>query len=95
MAAVPPLKTLIAGFYAALGRRDAAPMIACYHADATFSDPVFPDLDRARAQYTAATRADPSHLQAGAKLRNLTATKAAKAESESGLFGRIFRRRDS
>ena len=53
------------------------------------------DIDRARAQYTAATRADPSHLQAGAKLRNLTATKAAKSESESGLFGRIFRRRDS
>ena len=53
------------------------------------------DLDRARAQYTAATRADPGHLQAGAKLRNLAATKAAKSESESGLFGRIFRRRDS
>ena len=48
-----------------------------------------------KAQYTAATRADPGHLQAGAKLRNLAATKVAKSESESGLFGRIFRRRDS
>jgi ketosteroid isomerase-like protein len=36
---------LIEVFYAALGRRDAATMIACYAADARFSDPVFPDLD--------------------------------------------------
>lgn len=53
------------------------------------------DLDRARAQYTAAAREDPNHLQAGAKVRNLAAAKAVKAEAESGLFGRIFRRRDS
>ena len=53
------------------------------------------DLDRARAQFTAATREDPGHLQAGARLRNLNASKPAKNESESGLFGRIFRRRDS
>lgn len=52
------------------------------------------DLDRARAQYTAATREDPNHLHAGAKLRNLSASKAPKGEGESGLFGRIFRRRD-
>jgi ketosteroid isomerase-like protein len=38
---------MIGRFYAALGRRDAATMIACYHPDANFSDPVFPRLDRA------------------------------------------------
>jgi ketosteroid isomerase-like protein len=38
---------LIARFYDALGRRDAATMIACYAPDATFSDPVFPALDAA------------------------------------------------
>jgi ketosteroid isomerase-like protein len=38
---------LIARFYAALGRRDAAAMIACYHPKASFSDPVFPELDAA------------------------------------------------
>lgn len=53
------------------------------------------ELDRARAQYTAAVREDPNHLQAGAKLRNLNSTKSAAGEAESGLFGRIFRRRDS
>jgi len=37
---------LIERFYAALGRRDAQTMIACYHRDATFGDPVFPALDR-------------------------------------------------
>ena len=36
---------LIARFYDALARRDAAAMAACYHPQATFSDPVFPDLD--------------------------------------------------
>ena len=36
---------LIARFYAALDRHDAAPMIACYAPEATFSDPVFPRLD--------------------------------------------------
>jgi tetratricopeptide (TPR) repeat protein len=53
------------------------------------------DLDRARAQYTAATREDPNHLQAGAKLRHLNSSRPAKGETESGLFGRIFRRRDA
>lgn len=53
------------------------------------------DLDRARVQYAAALREDPNNLQAGAKFRSLTAPKTPKAEAESGLFGRIFRRRDS
>jgi tetratricopeptide (TPR) repeat protein len=53
------------------------------------------DFDRARAQYTAATREDPNHLQAGAKLRNLNSARKDRPETDSGLFGRIFRRRDS
>ena len=32
-------------FYAAFALRDAAGMLACYHPDMTFSDPVFPALD--------------------------------------------------
>lgn len=52
------------------------------------------DLERARAQFTAAVREDPNHLQATAKVRLLSATKQARPEAESGLFGRIFRRRD-
>jgi ketosteroid isomerase-like protein len=36
---------LIERFYAAFARRDAAGMIACYHAQVTFSDPVFTALD--------------------------------------------------
>ncbi|HET7097240.1 MAG TPA: nuclear transport factor 2 family protein [Casimicrobiaceae bacterium] len=46
-AARHPNAALIARFYDALGRRDAATMIACYAPDATFSDPVFPALDAA------------------------------------------------
>ena len=47
-AAVPhPNAVLIERFYDALGRRDAASMIACYAPEATFSDPVFLDLDAA------------------------------------------------
>ena len=46
-AAPHPNAALIARFYDALGRRDAATMIACYAPDATFSDPVFPSLDAA------------------------------------------------
>jgi ketosteroid isomerase-like protein len=42
-----PNAELIARFYAAFGRRDAAAMNICYHPAATFSDPVFPDLDHA------------------------------------------------
>ena len=40
-----PNAKLIARFYEALGRHDAAAMIACYAPDARFSDPVFPRLD--------------------------------------------------
>ena len=36
---------LIERFYAAFGCRDAPGMLACYHHDVTFSDPVFPALD--------------------------------------------------
>lgn len=35
---------LIRRFYEAFQRRDGAAMAACYHAEAQFSDPVFPDL---------------------------------------------------
>jgi ketosteroid isomerase-like protein len=42
-----PNAALLERFYAALGRRDAAAMIACYAPDATFSDPAFPALDAA------------------------------------------------
>ena len=35
---------LIQRFYEAFARRDAAAMATCYHADARFSDPAFPDL---------------------------------------------------
>jgi ketosteroid isomerase-like protein len=44
-----PNAALIERFYAALGRRDAEAMIACYTPDATFSDPVFTRLDAAGA----------------------------------------------
>jgi hypothetical protein len=37
-------KKLIVGLYAALQSQNAAAMRACYHADAHFSDPVFPNL---------------------------------------------------
>ena len=47
MAAPHPNVVLIERFYDALGRRDAAAMIACYAPEATFSDPVFRDLDAA------------------------------------------------
>jgi ketosteroid isomerase-like protein len=35
---------LLTGFYEAFQRQDGAAMAACYHADAHFTDPVFPDL---------------------------------------------------
>jgi ketosteroid isomerase-like protein len=44
-----PNAALIERFYAALARRDAPAMIACYAPDATFSDPVFGVLDAAGA----------------------------------------------
>ena len=37
-------EALIDRFYQAFQRRDGAAMAACYHADATFSDPVFQGL---------------------------------------------------
>lgn len=40
-------RELIAKFYEALDRRDAATMVACYAPEATFSDPAFGTLDRA------------------------------------------------
>jgi len=45
--AAHPNAALIERFYAALARRDAPAMIACYAPDATFSDPAFPALDAA------------------------------------------------
>jgi ketosteroid isomerase-like protein len=48
-AAAHPNAALIERFYAALGRRDAETMIACYASDVTFSDPVFTRLDAAGA----------------------------------------------
>ena len=36
---------LISRFYKAFGQKDAEVMAKCYHDDATFADPVFPDLD--------------------------------------------------
>lgn len=47
MTASHPQAVLIERFYAALGRRDAPTMNACYHSAAEFSDPVFSHLDRA------------------------------------------------
>ena len=49
MADAHPNAALIERFYAALDRRDAATMVACYAADVAFSDPVFPALDAADA----------------------------------------------
>lgn len=37
-------RALLEGLYAALAARDGAAMTACYHPEATFSDPVFPLL---------------------------------------------------
>jgi len=48
-----PHAQVIEDFYKAFQQRDAEKMVACYHPDVTFSDPVFPDLhgDRARAMW--------------------------------------------
>lgn len=40
---------LIARFYTAFGRHDAAGMARCYHPEIRFSDPVFQDLQGTRA----------------------------------------------
>jgi len=37
-------------FYTAVAQRDRAAMGACYHPDARFGDPVFPDLDATHAR---------------------------------------------
>jgi ketosteroid isomerase-like protein len=37
-------EALITRFYEAFARHDGPAMAACYHPDATFSDPAFPDL---------------------------------------------------
>lgn len=42
---VHPNAELITRFYAAFARRDAIAMAACYHPAASFSDPVFGELD--------------------------------------------------
>ncbi len=39
-----PHAALITRFYEAFARRDGAAMTACYHPEATFSDPAFADL---------------------------------------------------
>ncbi|HTE52751.1 MAG TPA: nuclear transport factor 2 family protein [Kofleriaceae bacterium] len=39
----------IHAFYTAFQKRDAAAMVACYHPEVRFSDPVFPDLRGPRA----------------------------------------------
>ena len=51
------------------------------------------DLDRARAQYTAAARENPNHAQAAAKLRHFS--ESAVARKGGGLFDRLFGRRDT
>ena len=40
-----PNAQLLTDFYEAFDRHDGKAMAAAYHDDATFSDPVFPDLD--------------------------------------------------
>lgn len=39
------MQELLSRFYEALARQDAEGMIACYHTDSAFSDPVFPRLN--------------------------------------------------
>ena len=44
-----PHAQLVESFYTAFAKRDAEAMVACYHPEVHFSDPVFPDLRGARA----------------------------------------------
>ena len=44
-----PHAQLIEGFYTAFQKRDAESMVACYHPEVQFSDPVFQDLRGPRA----------------------------------------------
>lgn len=46
---MPTSAELVHRFYSAFQRRDAAAMADCYHPEVRFSDPVFPDLQGARA----------------------------------------------
>ncbi len=48
-----PNEELIERFYQSFSRKDYPGMIACYHPEAEFSDPVFQDLkpDQARAMW--------------------------------------------
>lgn len=48
-----PHVAIINRFYGAFARRDTAGMLACYHPEVTFSDPVFGELhgDRARGMW--------------------------------------------
>lgn len=49
MRGMHPHAELITRFYDAFSRCDGDAMAACYHPDVRFSDPVFPDLQGARA----------------------------------------------
>jgi ketosteroid isomerase-like protein len=40
---------IIEQFYTAFAKQDAEAMLACYHPEVTFSDPVFVDLDAREA----------------------------------------------
>ncbi|MEO8275999.1 MAG: DUF4388 domain-containing protein [Thermoanaerobaculia bacterium] len=51
------------------------------------------EIERARAQYTAAARENPNHVQATAKVKGL-ASRSSRTDEDGGLFSRIFRRRD-
>jgi ketosteroid isomerase-like protein len=46
---MPVSRDLVTSFYEAFARRDGDAMVACYHPDVVFSDPVFPDLRGSRA----------------------------------------------
>jgi ketosteroid isomerase-like protein len=55
---------LIEKFYTGFKNSDVASMLACYHPDVTFSDPVFPELRGQRAKamwaFLGQRRADPN-----------------------------------
>ena len=55
---------LIEKFYTGFKNSDVASMLACYHPDVTFSDPVFPELRGKRAKamwaFLGQRRADPN-----------------------------------
>jgi len=50
------------------------------------------DKERARAQYTAAARANPNHVQANARMRSLNSARSSRPEAAGGLWRRILRR---